>query len=150
MKKSIIFACLLLLLGANSMAQNKTKETKVQQLTYKGFLSKIWDFEKSPNVFVFKGKTAVIVDFYADWCGPCRKVSPIMEKLANEYEGELTIYKVNIDEEKNLAAAFQISSIPTVLFIPKNDRPMMQVGAMLEQDYRKVVEDHLVNKPKQE
>lgn len=142
MKKSLFLVCMLLLLGANTIAQNK--ETKVQQLTYKGFLSNIWDFEKNPNAFVFKGKTAVIVDFYANWCGPCRKVAPIMEKLANEYEGRLTIYKVNIDEEQVLAGAFQISSIPTVLFIPMEGRPMMQVGAMLEQDYRKVVEDHLL------
>lgn len=144
MKKSIFFACLLLMLGVNSMAQDKVQEPKVQQLTYKGFLSNIWDFEKNPNAFAFKGKTAVIVDFYADWCGPCRKVAPIMEKLANEYEGKLTIYKVNVDQERELAGAFQISSIPVVLFIPMEGRPMMQVGAMQEQDYRKVVKDYLV------
>ena len=144
MKKSIFFACLLLMLGVNSMAQDKVQEPKVQQLTYKGFLSNIWDFEKNPNAFVFKGNTAVIVDFYADWCGPCRKVAPIMEKLANEYEGKLTIYKVNVDQERELAGAFQISSIPVVLFIPMEGRPMMQVGAMQEQDYRKVVKDYLV------
>ena len=67
-----------------------------------------------------------------------------MEKLANEYEGKLTIYKVNVDQERELAGAFQISSIPVVLFIPMEGRPMMQVGAMQEQDYRKVVKDYLV------
>ena len=144
MKKSVIFVLLLLLSGASTLAQEKTKETKVQHLTYKDFLSKIWDFEKNPNTFVFKGKTAAIVDFYADWCGPCRKVAPILEKLANEYEGKLTVYKINVDQERELAGVFRISSIPVVLFIPMEGRPMMQVGAMLEQDYRKVVEDHLI------
>jgi thioredoxin len=144
MKKSIIFAFLILMTGVHVLAQEQNKESKVQHLTYQGFLDKIWDFEKNTNAFVFKGKTSVIVDFYADWCGPCRKVAPIMEKLANEYDGRLTIYKVNIDHEKDLAAAFQVRSIPTVLFIPLKGQPAMQVGAMSEADYRKVVKEMLL------
>ena len=108
------------------------------------FLKNVWDFEKSPNEFVFKGKTAAIVDFYADWCGPCRKVGPIMEKLAQEYDGRLTVYKVNVDKERDLAAIFQVRSIPTVLFIPVGGQPLMQVGAMSEADYRKVIEEKLM------
>lgn len=131
--------------GVQAISQNKeTAPSKVQHITYQDFLSKIWDFEKNSDAFVFKGKTAVIVDFYADWCGPCRRVAPIMEKLANEYDGKLTIYKVNVDQEKELASAFQVRSIPTVLFFPLKGQPMMQVGAMSEQDYRKVVEEQLI------
>lgn len=144
MKKNIIFVLLLLMTGATTMAQEKAKGTKVQHLTYESFLSKIWDFEKNSNAFVYKGKTAAIVDFYADWCGPCRKVAPILEKLANEYEGKLTIYKINVDQEQDLAGVFQIRSIPVVLFIPLEGRPMMQVGAMDEAQFREVVDKYLV------
>lgn len=142
MRKAIILSFLLCLAGSTAMAQDNTD--KVQHIDYKGFIDKIWDFEKEPDSFVFKGKTAVIVDFYATWCGPCRKVAPILEKLANEYEGQLTIYKVNVDQAKDLAALFQIRSIPTVFFIPKQGLPMKQVGAMSEADYRKVIEEQLL------
>ena len=144
MKKSIIFAILVLMTGFGAMAQEKDNASKVQHITYQDFLDKIWNFEKSPEEFKFKGKTPAIVDFYADWCGPCRKVGPIMEKLAKDYDGKLAVYKVNVDKEKDLAAAFQVRSIPMVLFIPLEGQPMMQVGAMAESEYKKVVEERLL------
>ena len=144
MKKSIIFAILVLMTGFGAMAQEKDNASKVQHITYQDFLDKIWDFEKSPEEFKFKGKTPAIVDFYADWCGPCRKVGPIMEKLAKDYDGKLAVYKVNVDKEKDLAAAFQVRSIPMVLFIPLEGQPMMQVGSMAESEYKKVVEERLL------
>lgn len=144
MKKSIIFAILVLVTGFGAMAQEKDNVSKVQHITYQDFLDKIWDFEKSPEEFVYKGKTAAIVDFYADWCGPCRKIGPVMEKLAQDYDGRLTVYKVNVDKEKELAAAFQTRSIPMVIFIPLEGQPMMQVGALPETEYRKVVEERLL------
>jgi len=152
MKKTVIFSVLLVLACLPMMAQQKggligqPKQSKVQHITYQGFINKVWDFEKNPSTFVFKGKTPAIVDFYADWCGPCRKVSPIMEKLAEDFNGRLTVYKVNVDEEKELASVFQVSSIPMVLFVPMKGQPMVQVGAMSEEDYRKVVEEHLLTK----
>ena len=144
MKKSILFAMLFMVAGLTANAQEEKKESKVQHLTYKEFLKKVWDFEKDPTTFVYKGKLPAIVDFYADWCGPCRRVAPIMEKLAEEYDGELLIYKVNTQYETELAKAFQIRSIPTVLFIPVEGQPMMQVGAMPEEGYRKVVVEQLL------
>ena len=144
MKKSIIFAILVLMTGFGAMAQEKDNASKVQHITYQDFLDKIWDFEKSPEEFVYKGKTAAIVDFYADWCGPCRKIGPVMEKLAQDYDGRLTVYKVNVDKEKELAAAFQTRSIPMVIFIPLEGQPMMQVGALPETESRKVVEERLL------
>lgn len=144
MKKSIIFAILVLMTGFGAMAQEKDNASKVQHITYQDFLDKIWDFEKSPEEFVYKGKTAAIVDFYADWCGPCRKIGPVMEKLAQDYDGRLTVYKVNVDKEKELAVAFQTRSIPMVIFIPLEGQPMMQVGALPETEYRKVVEERLL------
>lgn len=144
MKKSILIAMAVMVFGLTVNAQEEKKESKVQHLTYKEFLKKVWDFEKSPNTFVYKGKLPAIVDFYADWCGPCRRVAPIMEKLAEEYDGKLLIYKVNTQNEAGLASAFQIRSIPTVLFIPMEGQPMMQVGALPEEGYRQVIEMHLV------
>ena len=144
MKNSILFAMLFMVAGLTANAQEEKKESKVQHLTYKEFLKKVWDFEKDPTTFVYKGKLPAIVDFYADWCGPCRRVAPIMEKLAEEYDGKLLIYKVNTQYETELAKAFQIRSIPTVLFIPVEGQPMMQVGAMPEEGYRKVVVEQLL------
>ena len=125
-------------------AQDKKDESKVKQLTYKEFLKKVWNFENNPNTFVYKGKLPAVIDFYADWCGPCRRVAPIMEKLAEEYDGKLLVYKVNVDQEKELSAAFQVKSIPMVLFIPMEGQPMMQVGALPEEGYKKVVVEQLL------
>ena len=130
--------------GLTANAQEEKKESKVKHLTYKEFLKKVWDFEKDPNTFNYKGKLPAIVDFYADWCGPCRRVAPIMEKLAEEYDGKLLIYKVNTQNEGELAQVFQIRSIPSVLFIPMKGQPSMQVGALPEEGYRKVIEEKLL------
>ena len=142
MKKTLLIALILVVAGINANAQNKT--SKVIHLTYKEFLNKVWDFEKDPSTFNYKGSVPAIVDFYADWCGPCRKIAPVMEKLAEEYDGRLVVYKINVDQEKDLATAFGVSSIPMVLFIPMEGQPMMQVGALSEADYRKIVVDQLL------
>ena len=144
MKKAILFAMLFMVAGLTANAQEEKKESKVKHLTYKEFLKKVWDFEKDPNTFNYKGKLPAIVDFYADWCGPCRRVAPIMEKLAEEYDGKLLIYKVNTQNEGELAQVFQIRSIPSVLFIPMKGQPSMQVGALPEEGYRKVIEEKLL------
>ena len=144
MKKSILFALILMMAGISANAQDKKDETKVKHLTYKEFLKKVWDFESNSQTFVYKGKLPAVIDFYADWCGPCRRVAPLMEKFAKEYDGKLLVYKVNVDQEKELSRVFQVSSIPMVLFIPTEGQPMMQVGAMSEDEYRQVIEEHLI------
>ena len=144
MRKTILLAMVILATAFTANAQDKKEESKVKQLTYKEFTKKVWDFEKDPSTFVYKGKLPAVIDFYADWCGPCRRVAPIMEKMAEEYDGKLLVYKVNVDQEKELSAAFQVKSIPMVLFIPMEGQPMMQVGAMQEAGYKKVVEEHLI------
>lgn len=144
MKKTILIAIAILAFGFTANAQEKKEESKVKHLTYKEFLSTVWDFEKDPSTFVYQGELPAIVDFYADWCGPCRRVAPILEKLAQEYDGKLLIYKVNVDQEKGLSSAFQVKSIPTVLFIPMGGQPMMQVGALPEESFRKVIEEQLL------
>ena len=144
MKKYILIALALIAACVTLNAQEKKEESKVKHLTYNEFLRKVWDFESSPNTFRYRGKLPAIVDFYADWCGPCRRVAPIMEKLAEEYDGKLLVYKVNTQNEVDLANAFQIRSIPTVLFIPVEGQPLMQVGALPEEGYRKVIVEQLL------
>ena len=144
MRKFFLIAMVILATAFTANAQEEKKESQVKQLTYNEFLKKVWNFENNPNTFIYKGKLPAVVDFYADWCGPCRRVAPIMEKLAEEYDGRLLVYKVNVDQEKDLASAFQVKSIPMVLFIPMEGQPMMQVGALPEDGYRKVVEEQLL------
>ena len=144
MKKTILIALAVIALSIGATAQETKEESKVKHLTYREFLNKVWDFEKDPSTFVYKGELPAIVDFYADWCGPCRRVAPIMEKLAEEYDGKLLVYKVNTDKERGLANAFNVKSIPMVLFIPMEGQPMMQVGALPEEGYRKVVVEQLL------
>lgn len=140
MKKSIILSFFLLFAGTMVMAQ----ESKVQHIDYKGFLDKVWNFEKSPQTFIYEGKLPAIIDFYADWCGPCRKTAPVLEKLANDYDGKLLIYKINVDKERDLASVFRVSSIPALLFIPTEGQPMMQVGAMSEAQFKDIIGKYLV------
>ena len=144
MKKAILIALVVMVTAMTANAQEKKSESKVKSLTYSEFLKKVWDFESDPYSFNYKGKLPAVIDFYADWCGPCRRVAPIMEKLAEEYDGQLLVYKVNTDQERELAAAFQVRSIPMVLFIPKEGQPSMQVGALSEEGYRKVIVEQLL------
>ena len=143
MRKSIILALICIAFSANIFAQEKG-ETKVIDLTYNEFIEKVWNFENDPNTFKYEGKLPCVVDFFATWCGPCRKVSPIMEKIAKEYDGMLTVYKIDVDKEPKLAATFEVRNIPTVLFIPKEGQPMKQVGALSEQQYKQIIENNLL------
>jgi thioredoxin len=127
-----------------------TQKVVPEHLTYETFLKKVWNFEKHPQEWVYEGKEPCVIDFYADWCGPCRRVAPIMEELAEKYKGKVKIYKVNVDKESKLAAVFQIRSIPTVLFIPQKDRPMKQVGLLPHDAYVQIINEKLLHiQPKQ-
>lgn len=113
-------------------------------LTYETFKEKVWNFEQNPQNWVYEGELPSVIDFYADWCAPCRKIAPIMEKLAKEYEGKLIIYKIDVDNEQKLAAVFQVQSIPSVLFTPVDGQPMMQAGALTEEMYRQIIDEQLI------
>ena len=92
---------------------------------------------------VLKSSEPVVVDFWAEWCGPCKMISPVLEEISKEYEGKLNVYKVNVDEEVDVASAFGIQSIPSLLFIPMNERPQMAAGAMPKAGLVKLVKDVL-------
>lgn len=117
-----------------------------EYLTYETFKEKVWDFEKNPQDWVYEGDVPCVIDFYADWCKPCKMVAPIMDDLAKKYDGKVKIYKIDTDKEKKLAGVFGIRSIPSVLFSPIEGRPMMQTGALPKADYIKIIEDELLNK----
>lgn len=93
------------------------------------FLKRVWNFEADPKNWKFLGDKPALVDFFATWCGPCQMISPILEELSETYAGKIDIYKVDVDEEEELAAAFGVSSIPSLLFCPKNGQPQMKLGA---------------------
>jgi thioredoxin len=111
------------------------------QLTNQMFLDEIFDYTTEKD-WKFKGNKPAIIDFYADWCGPCKMVAPILEELSNEYEN-LVIYKVDTEVEKELSAVFQIRSIPSMLFIPLDKQPMMQAGALPKSTLKEIIEKEL-------
>lgn len=146
MKKflSITVIAAALVIGCNSQTTNEQSSEKPASkdqialvnndvvepihLTKQQFLDEIMDYESNPNEWKYKGELPGLVDFYADWCRPCRMTSPILAELAEEYAGKIQVYKIDIEAEKELAAVFGIQSIPTFLFIPKADKPVMSSG----------------------
>lgn len=106
-----------------------SREGVMEHLTKESFLTKVFDYENNRE-WKFEGDVPAIVDFYADWCGPCKMVAPILEELSEEYKGRINIYKVDTDKEQELAAVFGIRSIPSILFVPMNGKPQMAMGAM--------------------
>ena len=107
---------------------------------------KVFNYEQNKSNFVYEGTKPCIVDFYADWCGPCRMVAPILKDLAGVYKDQIVVYKVNIDENKDLAEAFGIQSIPTYLFVPMKGKPQMAVGALPREEFVGVIENILLGK----
>ena len=114
----------------------------MENLTKDTFKAKVFDYEKNKE-WKYAGKLPAIVDFYADWCGPCKTVGPVLEELSKEYSGKMEVYKVNTDEQQELAAMFGIQSIPSILFIPLNDKPQMTMGAQPKESFKMCIKDIL-------
>ncbi|MGZ3938422.1 MAG: thioredoxin [Flavisolibacter sp.] len=112
-------------------------------LSTQDFKDKIFNYEKEQE-WSYKGELPVLIDFYADWCGPCKMVAPILEELSEEYAGRLFIYKVDTEVEMELASVFGIRSIPTFLFIPTEGDPVMQPGALPKNAFKQVIEERLL------
>ena len=127
---------------------NGKKENKMKtiELTKADFLKKIVDYEKNPEEWIYLGDKPAIIDFYASWCGPCKMVAPVLEELAAEYDGQIYVYKVNTEQEQELAALFNIRSIPSFLFIPMNDEPQMAMGAMPKSSFKEAIDGVLLKK----
>lgn len=128
-----------------SQAENKEAQSdgNVIVMNKDMFIKNVFDYEKSKE-WKYKGDKPAIIDFYADWCGPCRMTAPIMKELAKEYAGKIVIYKVNVDKEKELAALFNATSIPLFVFIPMKGEPQLFRGAADKATYKKAIDDFLL------
>jgi len=114
----------------------------LEHLTKDTFKLKVFNFEENKE-WKYEGSKPAIIDFYADWCGPCKIVAPLLEELKAEYNGKLEIYKVNTEEERELSAMFGIQSIPSLLFIPLTGQPQMAMGALPKETFKKAIGDVL-------
>jgi len=120
----------------------------VGHLTKEKFLKKVFNYEKNKE-WQFEGDLPCVIDFYADWCGPCKIVAPIMEELSEEYKGKVNFYKLDTDAEQELASAFGIKGIPSILFCPKAGQPQMSVGAYPKEQMKQMVDEHLLETKKE-
>ena len=121
-------------------------ETAIKQtvhLTSGDFKEKVFNYEANKE-WKYEGTLPAIIDFYADWCQPCKMVAPVLEELAREYAGQIMVYKVNTEEEQELASVFGIQSIPTLLFIPREGQPQAAMGALPKQTFEKAIKDILL------
>ena len=114
----------------------------MQNLTEQEFKEKVFDFEKNAE-WKFAGQRPCIVDFYADWCGPCRMLSPVLEELSAAYAGKVDFYKVDTDREQKVSALFGIQSIPTMLFVPASGKPQLASGALPKEQLERVMTEVL-------
>ena len=128
--------------------KNEVKETAAQgevvSLDKSAFLSQVYNFETSPNEWVYAVNKPCIIDFYADWCGPFRQIAPILKDLAAEYKDQIVVYKIDTDKQKELAAAFGIQALPTLLFVPLNGKPQIAQGALSKEQFKELINDFLL------
>ena len=153
LKDLFLISVVLLLVSCSMSAKSDKNETggvaaqgEVVVLNKADFLTKVYNYEKNQSEWVYEGTKPCIVDFYADWCGPCKKVSEILKELAGEYKNDIIIYKINVDNEKELAAAFGIQSIPTLLFIPAKGKPQIAQGALSKEQFVEQINGFLLGK----
>lgn len=142
MKKVLLLGAVLFLGITIANAQGG----KPIHLTKSEFLQKVVNYEKNPNSWVYLGDKPCIIDFYATWCGPCKKLAPSLEEMAGKYNGQIYIYEIDVDQEKELASAFGIQSIPTLIFCPMKGQPQMTNGLLPKATLEKAVNDVLLNK----
>lgn len=154
MKKLLLTAACLLAFtacarGGNNSKENETKNThtmKTIALTKADFLTKVANYEKNPTEWKYLGDKPALIDFYASWCGPCKALAPVLEELAAEYGDSIYIYKVNTEQEQELAAAFGIRSIPTLLFVPRDGKPQIAQGALPKTSLKEAIDKVLLDK----
>ena len=149
---SISVSLLLLLNNCNAGNPDKTKSSakstassSVKMLTNESFKTLVFNYEKNKQ-WKYEGKLPAIIDFYADWCGPCRVLSPRVEEIAKEYEGKIVVYKVDTDAERVLAQSMGIQSLPTLLFVPVNGQPTATMGAVPKETLVKAIKEVLLVK----
>jgi thioredoxin 1 len=156
MKRSFLVSLVLLAVTIGSFATGNMNspasiESKPITLTKSEFIKRVMDYEKNKSEWIYKGDKPAIIDFYADWCAPCKKVAPALEELASEYAGKVYIYKINIDKEPELASLFGVRNIPTFLIIPMKGKPSLSSGASSNHTenktrFKSIIDDVLLKK----
>ena len=129
--------------GTNKITK-KVTTMKTIHLTKADFIKKVANYEANPKEWKYLGDKPAIIDFFADWCGPCKALAPTMEQLAEEYGGKIYIYEVNVDEEQELASLFGVQSIPTLLYIPMNGKPQTSVGLVSKPAIKETIDNFLL------
>ncbi len=144
----MVFSLPLLTMASTKVLPGETPpkkhDGKVIKITTEQFKELIWDYEKNPDEWVYKGDLPCMIDFYADWCRPCKMIAPIMDQLAEEYKGEIYIYKVDTEAEKEIARIFNIRSIPAILLVPMNEKPQMATGALPKTTFEQIINQTLL------
>ena len=140
---------------ADAPAAPDESSGKPVMLTKQDFLEKVMNYEKNQTEWIYEGDKPALIDFYADWCGPCRIAAPVLAELAKEYEGKIHIYKVDTEKEKELASVFGIQSIPAFLFVPQQGKPTMSNGIaqtpeQTKEMFRKMIDEILLGKKPQD
>jgi len=119
------------------------EQNMAENLSKQAFFEKVYNYEANKE-WKYEGELPCVVDFWAPWCGPCRAVGPVIEELSKEYAGKVNFYKVNTDEEQELAGAFGIRSIPSLLLVPKSGQPKMAVGALPKNALKEAIDNELL------
>ncbi len=126
----------------NPSAKNST--AKPEYLTKDNFKEKIWDYEANPEEWVYEGSEPAIIYFYADWCKPCKMVAPILDEISEEYARKIKVYKIDTQKQRELAAVFQVSSIPAFLYIPVDGKPQMDKGFKQKEAFEKIIKEFVI------
>lgn len=145
----ILFLLLILLIGgiagmhAQTAVPSQALSGKPMKVDKAQFLKYIYNYEKNPDAWIYEGNIPCIIDFYADWCGPCRKLSPILERVAKKYKGKLVVYKVDTESQRELASYFQVRSIPMIVFVPVKGTPQAVIGLVPKGNLEQIIADVL-------
>lgn len=148
--KQLLVALSLVLTVGSGCAQNKSTKNnadmKVIELTSEEFRKQVFDYKTNPQEWKYEGTKPCIVDFFATWCGPCKALAPTLEEVAAEYDGQIVVYKVDVDKADEVAGFFGIRSVPTLLFVPVGNKPQMVQGAMPKNELKKIIDSELLQK----
>lgn len=138
----------VILFAGDKDASEKTKESKIKimELTKEEFIKRVYNYETNPNEWKYEGDKPCIVDFHATWCAPCKMLAPSLEEINQEYNGQIYIYKVDVDKSPELAAIFGVRSVPTLLWIPLEGKPSISQGALPKSQLESIVNKTLLNK----
>ncbi|MDR3251111.1 MAG: thioredoxin [Tannerella sp.] len=148
LKEVLLIAAVLFSANYASAQTEDSNSGEVVVLNKEHFLQKVYNYEKNSNKWLYEGSVPCIIDFYADWCGPCKMVAPILKELAMEYKGKIIVYKINVDENRELATLFGVRSIPTFLFVPAKGDPQSAKGSLPRESFVSAIDNFLL-KPEQ-